>query len=211
MLSMGGIFMIQKTQLTPGITEIQTPSKNSVFRSFVIRDPSGNILIDTCMEGDEDAYLNVIKPFHIRTVLLTHRHRDHVGALPALVLAMPHLQVACHADEAAAMPVPVQLLLADGDLVGNWLRVIHVPGHSAGNIALYHEQEQVLITGDSVFGAGGFQGVLSTPPAMYSEDVELAAKNVRNLLRYPFEKAFLSHGTHLLENAYGQIQALLKE
>ncbi len=201
--------MIQKIELLPGIFEIQTEFRGNRFRAFLLETSHGYVLIDTCMEDDTKEFLSVIMPLNIAMIILTHHHRDHTGALPGIVAKMPEVTIAAHSLEIDKIPVPVTQTLEHGDLVAGILRVIHVPGHSAGNIALYYEKERILFTGDSVFGAGGYRGVLSSPPRVYSEDVIKARDSIERLLSYPFEKAFLSHGDHLLVNAQEQIRALL--
>jgi glyoxylase-like metal-dependent hydrolase (beta-lactamase superfamily II) len=50
-------------------------------------------------------------------------------------------------------PYEVDVLLEDGDALdagGPVLRVIHTPGHTLGHIALYAEDERLLICGDAV-------------------------------------------------------------
>lgn len=55
--------------------------------------------------------------------------------------------------EALASP-PADQLLADGDLINIGtmkFTVIHTPGHSAGSIALFCQEENVVFTGDTLF------------------------------------------------------------
>jgi glyoxylase-like metal-dependent hydrolase (beta-lactamase superfamily II) len=77
--------------------------------------------------------------------------------------------------------VPVQRVLQDGDeidLKGLTLRVIHAPGHTAGNIALYEPAGRALVQGESVMGApvAGPDGLRSTPfgahPPAYRRTLE---------------------------------------
>ena len=100
-------------------------------------------------------------------IVNTHGHFDHIGANRALVdatgaellihpLDLPLLQKAqLHAQlyglQAEPSPPPDRLL-ADGDEVacGTWrCRVIHLPGHSPGGIALHCGRH--LFTGDVLF------------------------------------------------------------
>ena len=203
--------MIQKTQLTSEITEIQTEFKGNRFRAFVVQSPQGNVLIDTCMEDDAQDFLNLIMPMRITMIVLTHHHRDHTGALPGIVAKLPGMRIAAHVLESERMPVPVTLMLQDGDLIADVLRVIHVPGHTTGNIALYFEKEKTLFAGDAVFGAGGYKGVLSSPPKVYSDNVEQARESIHKILAFPFEKALLSHGEHLMGNAREQMRIMLEK
>ncbi len=203
--------MIRKKRLTESITEIETPYKEQIFRAFLVRTPTGNILVDSCLEDDDKSFASLASGLGLKMIVLTNHHRDHVGALEAVVQESPHIEVAAHREDADKMPVTVSVLLDDGDLIEDTLRVIHVPGHTAGSISLYHEDEKVLLTGDAVFGVGGYEKTLSFPPGIYSEDPQRARESVCNLLKYPFEKAFLSHGDHLEKDAYDRIKNLLNK
>jgi len=67
--------------------------------------------------------------------------------------------------------VPVETRYADGDTIalgGISLRVIHVPGHTPGNISLYDPAHRALIHGESVMGPSQMddQGYLTAPFGM---------------------------------------------
>jgi glyoxylase-like metal-dependent hydrolase (beta-lactamase superfamily II) len=103
-------------------------------------------------------------------IVNTHNHLDHIFGTHFLVEKY-NIKVACHpedlfwidkfkatcegyglpSDKEAPRP---EIMLNDRDVVefGNTkLKVIHVPGHSPGGIALYCEQAGVLIAGDILF------------------------------------------------------------
>ena len=63
-------------------------------------------------------------------------------------------------------PVKPDLELADGDLLDGVLRVVHVPGHTAGHIALLHEPSRTVLVGDALFHRSG----LTLGPAALAED-----------------------------------------
>jgi glyoxylase-like metal-dependent hydrolase (beta-lactamase superfamily II) len=201
--------MINVLDLEPGIKEIQTFSNGRQFRAFIVETPEGAVLIDTCLPDSAEELYETLKPMNISMVILTHHHQDHTGGLAMIAQKMPGLEFAAHKLEAEKINVPITRMLNDEDLVADTLRVIHIPGHTAGNIALLHEENRTLLAGDSVFGAGGYEKVLSSPPAVYSENVELARENISRMLKYSFDKAYLSHGEHLLEDAKAQIEELL--
>lgn len=102
------------------------------------------------------------------TIVTTHRHRDHHGALESLrtVTGAHH---ACGADDAAAIPVTCDRRLHHGDIVAVGhvtLEVIGLRGHTPGSIALAYREPQHaaapgavpgrvhLFTGDSLFPGG---------------------------------------------------------
>lgn len=115
-------------------------------------------------------------PEHLRAILLTHGHLDHTAGLAALkawsgapVYAHPLEQA--HIDgvypytgdarfcgwlEAAGRavfryrPVRIDHPLADGDLLPFWggLRVLHLPGHTAGHCGFFSERHRLFFCGD---------------------------------------------------------------
>ncbi|MHB8295264.1 MAG: MBL fold metallo-hydrolase [Acidimicrobiales bacterium] len=94
-------------------------------------------------------------------IVTTHRHPDHWQALTAVAEATG-ARIAAHPADADALPVPVPVHLADGDMVSVGevsLRVLRVPGHTPGSICLLYEppdgsEEPQLFTGDSLFPGG---------------------------------------------------------
>ncbi|GAA3068301.1 hypothetical protein GCM10020000_60860 [Streptomyces olivoverticillatus] len=64
--------------------------------------------------------------------------------------------VACSPALPLAPPCPVDRELSDGDTLdwGEEVRIIHVPGHTAGSIACHLPDSGVLFTGDTVANVG---------------------------------------------------------
>ena len=136
-------------------------------------------LVDAGVAGSTEAVLRMATdagrdPGEISLLVLTHSHPDHIGGAPAIRRATGCI-VAAHPAEAAWIedpslqarerpipgfstlvegPVKLDRLVGDGDRIGigndRYLSVIHTPGHSAGSISLFLEDEGVLIAGDAV-------------------------------------------------------------
>ena len=103
----------------------------------------------------------------IRFVINTHSHPDHFEG--SRIFSDDSVSIALHEDEMAFMKgdgrhlyqlfglqapkVPVQLVLKSGDVEfgGETFRVLHVPGHSPGSIALYDPKRKALFCGDVIF------------------------------------------------------------
>jgi len=114
------------------------------------------VLIDAA--NDAATLLDLIGATGLSTVVTTHRHPDHTGALQEVLKATGARSIA-GADDAAEIPV-VTDPVNDGDTitVGDCtLEVIHVVGHTPGSIVLlYREPDGIahLWTGDSLFPGG---------------------------------------------------------
>lgn len=126
----------------------------------VIIDPGDNApyILNKCRE------LNV-EP---KAVLLTHGHFDHILAaedirrtfhIPVLasekemeLLEEPDMNLSSTYEE--ALSLTADRWLKDGetlDLLGKEWSVIHTPGHTAGCLCYYIEDENLLFSGDTLF------------------------------------------------------------
>jgi len=98
----------------------------------------------------------------------------------------------------AATPVPVDRELADGDEIelDGGAKVVHVPGHTAGSIALYLPGRRLLFAGDAAVNALGL-GPPSGPFGLFNEDRAQARASFRKLAELDFEVACFGHGPPL--------------
>ena len=121
------------------------------------RETGTQVLVDAAAEPDR--LLDLIGPEGVSLILTTHRHPDHWQAL-AEVVAATGAPTAAHVADAPGIPVPTDVLLADGDdlVVGACtLEVIHLVGHTPGSVALLYDDPDGpphLITGDCLFPGG---------------------------------------------------------
>lgn len=105
----------------------------------------------------------------VNQILLTHCHFDHVGAVSDLkdyfnTIVMCHkddIEMLNSANKSAAnyglMPVKIPEIdgfLNDNDIISfnnADIKVIHTPGHSAGSVCFYVEEDKFLVSGDTLF------------------------------------------------------------
>lgn len=129
--------------------------------AYLLREPSTGVLVLVDAADEAPRLLAALDGSPLDTVVTTHRHRDHVQALAAVVGATGATTVA-GAPDADALPVPVDRALEDGDTVavgGVELRVVRLTGHTPGGIALVHDGRAAgggvhVFTGDSLFPGG---------------------------------------------------------
>jgi glyoxylase-like metal-dependent hydrolase (beta-lactamase superfamily II) len=89
------------------------------------------------------------------------------------------------------------------------LRVISVPGHTPGQIALLHEQDGVVLSADSVFNVRGHLGHDPTPGLTI--DIRQAEASLERLLELGLEDFAPSHGPAMLGDATSRLRRFLDE
>ncbi len=197
---------------------IHPVSLNGV-KAFLLTCGNTLVLVDTGgSEEDADTILRYIKslnksPKDVEMCLITHRHRDHIGGLYKLKKGCG-FRVASHEGDASAIKeitgILVDVILEDGQTLQycGGIRVIHIPGHTSGNICLFIESKRAIIVGDTLFV---FNGKLSPPPERYCEDYEMAKRGLRRLLELDFDTMLVSHGEDLWSGAKAELAGLLRK
>ena len=150
-----------------------------------------------------------LKPGSIKAILLTHGHLDHAGNL-AWLKEWTGAQILAHAEEARHVAgtypykgvarwcgrleavgrflfryraAAIDRFLNDEDELPFWggLRVIHLPGHTAGHCGFYSAQHDLLFSGD-LFASYFFN--VHRPPAILNsvpEHFPVSVEKVRRL------------------------------
>ncbi len=97
-----------------------------------------------------------------------------------------------------ATPARVDRELEDGDEldIGGGAKVLHVPGHTMGSVALFIPQHKMLFAGDAAVSAIGL-GPPAGPFGLFNEDSEQAIESFRKLAELDFDRAFFGHGKPL--------------
>ena len=163
------------------------------------------------------------KPSDLKRIIITHSHLDHTGSLKAVKEATG-AKVAAHPEDAEYIaghkkmappkggirilfklmspfmkvePVEVDQTIIEGDVVAG-LKVIHVPGHTPGSIALLDEKKKVLFSGDTIrFRDGKVEG----PPVKFTPDPKIAALSIERLKTLDFDIMLSGHGQPLRPEA----------
>ncbi|MFJ4228625.1 MBL fold metallo-hydrolase [Paenarthrobacter nicotinovorans] len=106
-----------------------------------------------------DSAADSAQPTKLARIATTHQHWDHVRALAELVEATGAITSA-GADDADALPVPVDIRLGHGDVErfdGFKLTAVHLRGHTPGSIAFVYQDPDGpahIFSGDSLFPGG---------------------------------------------------------
>jgi glyoxylase-like metal-dependent hydrolase (beta-lactamase superfamily II) len=134
-------------------------------------------------------------------VILTHRHRDHLGGVPHLRERFPGLSVSKMIHKDTDLPAGTTDL-RDGQVVkgdGVTLLAVHTPGHASDHLCFYLEEERALFSGDLILN-----GSTSVIP---DEDGDLAdyMASLRRVQALGARRIYPAHGP-VIEDGPAKIQ-----
>jgi glyoxylase-like metal-dependent hydrolase (beta-lactamase superfamily II) len=168
----------------------------------------------------------------ITEIVITHFHDDHRGSA-AVLAGVTGTTVIAHAADAPvidgrelqrppnlteeerpfaaavtplvpeAPPVEVDRVVADGEELAGGAKVVHVPGHTPGSIA-------ILLPGAGVLFAGDTIASVESRPILgpFNIDRALAVESVRKLAQLDFDVACFGHGPPIVGGARERIAAM---
>ncbi len=106
--------------------------------------------------------------------------------------------------------VKVNRGLKDGEVIPvcGGITVIHVPGHTPGNICLYLQKHKILIAGDSLTI---IEGELLGPDQIYTPDMELAINSLKKLQKYDIKQVVCYHGGVYEGNVNKRLEVIIRD
>lgn len=146
---------------------------------WTLTEGSDAVLVDP---GDAAPVLRELaaRQLHLRAILITHWHPDHIGGLKTLCEKYPVPVYGPRAESARIPQLSHPLSEADTvQVLGHEFRVMETPGHTLGHIALF--SGDILLCGDTLFSAGCGRLFEGTPQQMHTSLGRLAllADNTR--------------------------------
>ena len=153
-VEVGGAFDVREL---PGLTITKVATNPFNNNCYLLRDTGSGDTLLVDASGDPERLLEALGDGQLVGIVETHGHWDHQQALVAMVEATGAPVLATAAD-AGDLPVPVDRVLDDGDIVtvgSHELMAITLIGHTPGSVALYYAPEGGhLFSGDSLFPGG---------------------------------------------------------
>ena len=133
---------------------------NNAWRNFnyLIACPETKeaLVVDPC-DASRCIQIANDRGWHIKQILNTHEHHDHIEGNSEVVEATGAVVLAHHKAVDRVANIDVQLYAGDTVRVGNsvMLSVLDTPGHTMSHICLLSKTDQpVLFSGDTLFNAG---------------------------------------------------------
>ncbi len=197
------------------LKDVYSLEKSGFVNIFVIGTREAFSLIDTGIAETAAGVIDELenegfKLKNLFSIILTHRHPDHIGGLKEILeLSTPVLYA--HKSDAAAIQselakkqcrkIVIDSELEHGDSVDllGGLEVINLPGHTPGSIALYQRDKKIMFIGDVIKEVDG-RGLCIGAPEHYNFDTEQTIRDGLSLLEYDIETALLSHGTPIMKH-----------
>jgi len=117
-------------------------------KSVVVIDPSVHEPVIRYIEENN---------FHLKAVLQTHHHSDHIGGTKHLIERWPNVKVIASSKEKKRIPFQ-NVSVEDGEtlnILGEEVKIIEVLGHTSSHIAFFlNGKNPVLFIGDTLFSGG---------------------------------------------------------
>ena len=176
----------------------------------------------------------------LNRIVLGHAHADHRGAAPGLggpVLCHPDDRIDAEGDGGAHYfdfskatvparwtlrrllpvwdggPVKITGTVEEGDDVSGF-RVVHIPGHSPGQIALWRESDRIALTADCFYTVDpgtGRHGHARVPMASFNFDTEQARESIRKLAALEPATAWPGHADPVTGDVRAQLEKAAAE
>ena len=176
----------------------------------------------------------------LNRIVLGHAHADHRGAAPGLqvpVFCHPADRVDAEGDGGAHYfdysklsvparwayprllpawdggPVEIAGTVEEGDDVSGF-RVVHIPGHSPGQIALFRESDRVALTADCFYTVDpttGRHGRPRVPLAAFNLDTEQARASVRKVAALEPSVAWPGHADPVTGDVRAELERAAAE
>ena len=156
-------------------------------KSVVVIDPSVHDPVIRYIEENN---------FHLKAVLQTHHHSDHIGGTKSLIERWPNVEVIASSKEKKRIPFQ-NISVEDGEtlnILGEEVKIIEVLGHTSSHIAFFLNGENpVLFIGDTLFSGGCGRIFEGTYQQMYSslERIKSLPKNTLIYCAHEYTKSNL--------------------
>ena len=206
-------------QLAPGVHHINCMPLPNAVNAFLLDD----VLVDAGGRQNAGKIMRALRGHTVTAHALTHAHPDHQGSSHAVCTKLgipywvPELDVPAAEDPSLigdrqpSHPIaqfmhkvftgpghPVDRVLREGDTVGSFT-VLFTPGHSAGHVSFWREEDRVLVLGDVLNNQDPLLGIpgLRLPKDFFTPDPVTNRQSAKRLGELEPKLVLFGHGAAL--------------
>ncbi|OGO21137.1 MAG: hypothetical protein A2144_01990 [Chloroflexi bacterium RBG_16_50_9] len=137
---------------------------------FVDRNPNLSYLVTSGGQSARSALIDAsadpvkiardLNQSKLEYILITHAHGDHTFSLHALTARFPDAKIGIYkssrqdiagGSQGNLLPLENGMTISLGDEV---LTAMHTPGHTFDSVCFWNQEENLLFSGDTIFGGG---------------------------------------------------------
>jgi len=178
------------------------PEKKFNFNGHILRTGAGTVIVDPVpFSADDLAYLEAAG---LKPDALVITNRNHLRS-SAEVIRRWTIPTFIHTLEVESAGIKPERTVQDGDAI-HGLVVVHLPGKSPGEIALYWPERRALLVGDALIAPAG---KLKTVPVEKQEDPVALKRSLELLRTYDFDHLLVGDGDPVLGDAKSAVVAYL--
>jgi glyoxylase-like metal-dependent hydrolase (beta-lactamase superfamily II) len=171
---------MEKVKIAENLFLFAQTDEEGLFANTYLLKGMPNIVVDAGIFVDENVGLVVLTHCHLDHHKFAEEYQKGGAKLAASREAAEELRKASEVVAPrntreffnnAPMPIKVGIILSGNQIIenGNFkLRVLNVPGHTPGSIALFDEEKQILFSGDTWYG-GNKIGTWNHPGGDFNE------------------------------------------
>jgi glyoxylase-like metal-dependent hydrolase (beta-lactamase superfamily II) len=176
------------------------------FNSYALKTTEGALFIDPLKP--EPAVVEKLEALGEPIgILLTNAHHDRDADW---FRKQYEIQVYAHEKAKADCDTKIDVLVMDGEQLPGGVKVVHLPGSSAGETAFYTKSGGgIVLMGDTLMNQTD-KG-LTLLPEPYIEDRKQALMSLHKLLDLNFKIITFAHGNPIVQNARKEIAHFLKK
>ena len=206
--------------LSKSTVEVKTILGKSFSSNVFVVKADNNFVVDAGA-GNIKRIVDYIdsEEIEIDRIILTHRHFDHVGGAKELSESLD-APLYARGKEAEALrngddrtiisksfgkEIPEMDVKDLDEETYSGFVVIGTPGHTEDSICLYHGEEKILFSGDTVFSGGG-AGRTDLPTGNFEE----IKRSIEILTEYDVHSLYPGHGTCIEGEGNEHIKLSLK-
>ena len=161
-------------KINENIYRLTIPYKDIFTTVYVVKTDEGALLFD-CASFDEDIEEHIIPMLNelgieeVKSVFISHNHKDHAGGLNEFMKHFPGTAIISRCPRLKEQFQPFTVISPnDGDKIMGVLKAVTIPGHTQDSCAIYDTRTNTLISGDclqlyGIYGSGMWASNITFP------------------------------------------------